>query len=277
MRSFKVLAVRGRFHWGFWIRAPLASSRQGTYVLPPPSTLIGALAYAYFTYLRARGVIIGELLKDSYAEYLHNFALMVDSAYFRPLDPLVAQLDITRQFQAPYIRRENLEDPQQWFNVRPVGKVYAPNSRFEIAYVINDNFVKFHEQYCRCREDYTLALRRAATSIIRLGPIEGLVTIEQVEVGDCEVGALEELDVPCPYFEIIGKWEPPVGWEIVEFSDWKDEGFWRGRISVRMRKYAVPVGFNEGIVVPIRCRTLRSGHIRALKCKWGEYPWLVSS
>jgi len=275
MKFLKVLAVRGRFHWGFWVRTPLTSSRQGTYVLPPPSTLIGALAYAYFAYLRARGVIIGEFLRDGYAEYLHKFALGIDAVYFRPLDPFVAQIDITRQFQAPYIRRENLGDPQQWFNVRPVGKVYAPNSRFEVAYVVNEDFSKFHNQFCD--EDYLFVLRRVAMSIVKLGPVEGLVTVEEVKAEDCKMGDLEMWDVPCPYFEVFDKWTPPMGWEVAEFFDWKDEEFWRSRTSVRTRKYAVPAGFREGVVVPLRCRTLRTKSIRALKCSWGEYPWLVSS
>jgi len=39
----KMAIAQAMLHWGFWIRYPLASARQDTYVVPQPSTLVGAL------------------------------------------------------------------------------------------------------------------------------------------------------------------------------------------------------------------------------------------
>ncbi len=37
--------VKALTHWGYWVRYPLASALQDTYVIPQPSTLLGAFLY----------------------------------------------------------------------------------------------------------------------------------------------------------------------------------------------------------------------------------------
>lgn len=39
------IKIEGEYHWGYWIRVPGTSKQQSTLPLPPPTTLIGALAF----------------------------------------------------------------------------------------------------------------------------------------------------------------------------------------------------------------------------------------
>jgi len=55
MKMILGLTVKAEYHWGYWIRTPFSSKLQATLPLPPPTTLLGALA----SYLAREG-----LLKD---------------------------------------------------------------------------------------------------------------------------------------------------------------------------------------------------------------------
>jgi len=56
----KALRIEGEFHWGFWSRYPGTSKVQSSLPLPPPTSLIGALAYSLYKlgFMKSEGEMI---------------------------------------------------------------------------------------------------------------------------------------------------------------------------------------------------------------------------
>jgi CRISPR-associated Cas5-like protein len=266
--SLALLRVEGVFHWGFWVRQAYASARQDTLAVPPPSTLVGALASGLAAALRDLcGVGVAEL---KYSENIIEVPLIVElvrggaivEVYFKILDGYgIKRTDITRQFQAPYITQEDLWNRSQWFGVRPVGRVYAPNTRFEIAYLIN---LTIAESVLRkmCRGiDVENLLRLAALSISRIGPVEGIVTVHKIYLDKVRPSTISSLpSTQCPYFEVksdlLDKLRQVPEATLVEFWDWKQPDFWTSNRNARMiRPYIVPLdrsAIESGVLLPFK-------------------------
>jgi CRISPR-associated Cas5-like protein len=264
--SLALLRVEGVFHWGFWVRQAYASARQDTLPVPPPSTLVGALASGLAAALRDLcGVGVAELrYSESVAEVPLILKLVragaIVEVYFKILDGYgIRKADITRQFQVPYIRYEDLWNKSQWFDVKPVGKVYAPNTRFEIAYLINlTNAELVLREMCRGIDVENL-LRLAALSISRVGPVEGIVTMYKVYLDKVKSSTISSIPpTQCPYFEVksdlLDKLRQVPEATLTEFWDWKRPDFWTSNRNARMvRPYIIPLdrsAIESGILLP---------------------------
>ncbi len=263
-----ILSVEFRFHWGFWARAPIFSARQPTMSLPPPTTLVGALARGVAQLARARGVPVPEvILRGGVYEVplAPDIAKCIAAVYYRVLEGVVTTaVDKTRYFQAPYIRGENLEDRSQWFGVRDVGKAYAPGVTAEAAFLIDAD--------CPLKPK---ELAVAAHSITRIGPAEGVVAVERVSftpLEECKDGLNER--EPCPYFPLRKDVELPDPWAEAEFLDWHDVRTWTSRRAEAEKvRYAVPVGAWAASQPEFpHCATLR-GKVNFKICGGRTYPY----
>lgn len=61
------IRIEGEYHWGYWVRVPGTSKQQSALPLPPPTSLIGALAFplarkGLFADLKSQKCIAGETL-----------------------------------------------------------------------------------------------------------------------------------------------------------------------------------------------------------------------
>ena len=262
------------FHWGFWARAMTMSARQPTMAMPPPTTLMGALARGALNVLRPMGKAPTTEIDDPgkyRATLVADLARCVTAIGVRVVNGATrVNMDKTRLLQAPYIRQENLADPNQWRGIRDVGKAYSPATQAEATWVIDAD----------CAEKLGLSkhlLTASALSITRIGPVEALVTpirAETIPVENCEKPTREELRTPCPYFPAPhnGK-TPPMGWVITEFLDWRDEKTWtRDRIGAGKVRYVVPIGeWATAIAEYPWCIELRN-YVDMAKCGGRTYP-----
>lgn len=270
MPSTLLLAqVKLAFHWGFWVRVPHVSARQETYILPPPSTLLGTLAAGIaFAVRDLNGVHIPEtrVAPNGSIEVPLPKVIVekhaIKEIFFRVLERYgIRRTDISRQFQGPYVRKVNLEkDRSQWFAVRTVGKVYSPLLVCEVAYLVDPSALLEALNHFKVNiPNINKLLLASLLSISRVGPVEGIVTVCEARVLPVEVikyeRGLKLPAEPCPYFacppDIVDEGEVC----IVTFFDWRDPNFWTSNRTCRELRYAVPIDswyLNAGILAPFK-------------------------
>lgn len=294
MTMLKMAIAQAMLHWGFWIRYPLASARQDTYVVPQPSTLVGALGAGLARAISGLcGVAIPEIIhnpraRDMQSRYsvpIITFILpAIKDVYFRVLSGWgIRSMDITRHFQGTYIRVEDLKDPSQWFAVRVTGKVYAPKMEIEIAYLVDTEKLREALGKFECNVDPEKALLYGLASMTRLGPVEGLLTIEGISILNVEEARGKLMNEPCPYFRIS---HVPSGLgsdvTIAEFWDWGRAEFWSGlRVPNPdyTLKYVVPLNkssLDSGLLMPFKpCKLLRDiiNKVYLVKVNGNEYTY----
>jgi CRISPR-associated protein Cas5 subtype I-A len=290
----KMAIAQAMLHWGFWIRYPLASARQDTYVVPQPSTLVGALGAGLARAISGLcGVAIPEIIhnpraRDMQSRYsvpIITFILpAIKDVYFRVLSGWgIRSMDITRHFQGTYIRVEDLKDPSQWFAVRVTGKVYAPKMEIEIAYLVDTEKLREALGEFECNVDPEKALLYGLASMTRLGPVEGLLTIEGISILNVEEARGKLMNEPCPYFRIS---HVPSGLgsdvTIAEFWDWGRAEFWSGLRVPNLDytlKYVVPLNkssLDSGLLMPFKpCKLLRDiiNEVYLVKVNGNEYTY----
>ncbi|MFP3239011.1 MAG: CRISPR-associated protein Cas5 [Caldivirga sp.] len=286
--------AQAMLHWGFWIRYPLASARQDTYVVPQPSTLVGALGAGLARAISGLcGVAIPEIIhnplaRDMQSRYsvpiITSILPAIKDVYFRVLSGWgIRSMDITRHFQGTYIRVEDLKDPSQWFAVRVTGKVYAPKMEIEIAYLVDTEKLREALGEFGCNVDPEKALLYGLASMTRLGPVEGLLTIESISILSVEEARGKLMNEPCPYFRIS---HVPSGLgsdvTIAEFWDWGRAEFWSGlRVPNPdyTLKYVVPLNkssLDSGLLMPFKpCKLLRDiiNEVYLVKVNGNEYTY----
>jgi len=183
--ELQALKVTGEFHWGYSIRAVSESAAAHPYMVPPPSTLIGALSYGL---TRVRGLSECTNIEGKLASRTLEAYSIVSWATFGLQDErkemaIVAHgySDPVRLFRLPYQRGARHEWAQRdmWFGVAAHGKTYYPTGGFKILYLIRKR-----EAEEILGGDYQEILLRSCASICRLGSREGLVSIESVELSE---------------------------------------------------------------------------------------------
>jgi CRISPR-associated protein Cas5 subtype I-A len=279
--------ARLRLHWGFWTRLPLVTARQDTLLIPPPSTLLGAFASGLASVLRdicdnpygELKVAMEESMSIIEIPLLRELvkSRVVREVFFKVIEGFgVKNVDLSRVFQAPYVNLENIEDNwRRWsYAVRTTGKVYAPLMNCEIAYLVEKRaLLNLAEKLCP-RVDSTRLVLASILSLSRLGSVEGIITVERVEVTqDVECEELKESpSSPCPYFAITNDMVREVAETrsvaIVNFWDWRGEGFWYSpRRNVNTIPYVVPVDtwyLESGIIPPFKSCNLIDGVLRRI-------------
>ncbi len=256
-----------QLHWGFWSRAPIVSARQDTLYVPPPSTLVGAFAAGL---ARALDALCGrrppEVLAAGGRLVTFTWLLVkegvIREVYMRVLDGYgVSWIDPGRVLLAPYVHRENLEDPKlgprfTWA-LRYLGKVYAPGLIMEAAYLVDGDALARVASLLGCGATPEELLRAALAAITRLGPVEGVATPLDVSVesvgGPVEVDA-SGVEAPCPYHR-AGGLSGAQGYTIVFFDDWRSPDYWgywpRGRHGKLAYIVPLPPGLvDKGILMP---------------------------
>ncbi len=172
----KALRIVIELHWGYSVKHPFFSASQPSFRFPPPTTLIGALAFAI-----ASREIGTEILVEKDGLYSYTAELLDDIPWvayrFLSIDPacIAETRDLTRVLIAPYVRRDNVYpgSPYVWA-VQIHGKVYAPATEIEILYIVRDSIAG---KAARC-----------AWGIARLGTKESIASVRSVEL--LEVGTV---------------------------------------------------------------------------------------
>jgi len=169
----KTLLVEGEIHWGYSIRAVSESAAAHPYTVPPPSTLMGALAFGIAQlHLRKPECLYedGKLYSFTVKVFDHTLWATMSLGGSSLVTP---SSDMIKMFSLIYQRgeRHKLEywEKGMWFGVRGHGKMYNPNGNFKILYVINDRLID------EIGSEQNLI--KAAYQISRLGSKESIVNI----------------------------------------------------------------------------------------------------
>ncbi len=179
--DFELLSVKFTFTWGFSVKAPHVSAAQFSALLPPPSTLIGAVAYGLAKQLNWPECELSGRTRASVAKRIAEF---IKSAHFglektldggRPMH----WVDITRVSALPFLE-EKYREPnwkKTWFGIHGFGKVIMPNAKGRVVFVVDSELA--HE---KLGEKWRVLLEQSAFSMISLGSKEGFIAVDEVDM-----------------------------------------------------------------------------------------------
>ena len=132
--EYIALKVEGEFHWGFSVRLAGASAAARSYLVPPPTTLLGALARNLFTTeaLMIKGRVTSSTINLLRAVKVATFKYLEGKEFFSLPVPFI---DIIRTSRIPYLRTTHRREKERWFGVSGFGRIYAPSSKFNVLYI----------------------------------------------------------------------------------------------------------------------------------------------
>lgn len=189
----KILAVTLQVHWGFSIRTPYGSRLQSSYQLPPPTTLVGALARA------CGGAGEVDQVGGYYVSYAYRFArdYGIKWASAGWLTHYTSYTSLIRYFSGPYQSEKTLADIAL---TRSVAELFAP---VNLGYVVSPGG-KIIAVYAG---EGVEKLKNCAWYVDRLGSKESIVSVEDVSVGElrpCGGRAWTSVYVPKDGINAIG-------------------------------------------------------------------------
>ena len=164
-----------RLSWGMRIRPPATSAGGPSLPLPPPSTVIGALARGIAS-IKGWGEMEGEGEARSTAYRLAKHVLAAGAGILEGFVALYS--DTMRYLSIPYMRRENRRQPSLWFGAQAFGVAMAANSRLCLAASFSDSLI---DEGIGLRD-----LEAAAWGLTCLGSKEGIVSVEEAGAGVIE-------------------------------------------------------------------------------------------
>lgn len=166
MENLSLLLIEVFFTWGHFIKPPYLSLGGASLPYPPPTTLIGALAYPYYKHKNLHGEILYiEGTPHSPAVELLNYIKYASIGY---LEPTVSQIiDINKYYTFAYLREEYRKDESMWTSITGVGKTYVLSKAVALYLV---------------KKEYAELLSKVAWGISRIGSKESLVAVTNVHL-----------------------------------------------------------------------------------------------
>ncbi|MEX2725508.1 MAG: type I-A CRISPR-associated protein Cas5a [Candidatus Freyarchaeota archaeon] len=240
------LKVKAEYHWGFWIRSPGTSKYQSTTPLPPPTTLIGALAYPLVKkgVLKLNGQQIrGEIIKLekknilSPAVILEKYVICA-SAY---LDNIaIIWEDLSKYNTILFHETTQSEEDEILAGGRrytmkyrsgalPVGKVFYPGGVLTVAFLIDKSMGEV------VKGNFKNELVKAAWEMTRIGSRESIISVTDVRL--YEAKPLKEKKVKTKYYfpAILGSVS-----EGGHYTEMFWSGGWSREESARFEEYIIP-------------------------------------
>jgi len=162
------LKIKFRYHWGYTVFKGGPSKSRTSYLLPPPTTIIGALAYG----LRRTMKLPEEENEFSGAESLRRATVSVN---IRVNGALSEFMDVSKIWW--FREREK----KMKFDAVALGKVYAPSAIGEAIIVFDKTSLKEI-----VGENFLEKLVTSAYSVSRVGSRESIVNVENVSYGEPE-------------------------------------------------------------------------------------------
>lgn len=163
-----IVLVETVFSWGYILKPPFLALGGRSVPYPPPTTLVGALAYPYIRSRNdSREVVFINKKPYSPAVMLLDKVRYAVMGYPRP--SMIQVMDMNRYASYGYLRSDHKKRRNMWFAIMGIGKNYIPYKSV-IAYVVEDK--------------WSTEISRTAWGITRIGSKEGLVSVTKVTVVD---------------------------------------------------------------------------------------------
>lgn len=164
MKNYSIVLAELFFSWGYLIKPPYLSLGGHSLPYPPPTTLIGALAYPYFKYIGLNKEI--EFINNKPHSSSVKLLEYVKYASMGYLNPMTTQIvDINKYYIFAYVRDDYRKDETRWTSVIGVGKTYVL-SKAVVAYLVE--------------REYSELLSKIAWGISRIGSKESIVSVNKV-------------------------------------------------------------------------------------------------
>ena len=186
MTSFELLSAKFTFAWGFSVKTPHVSAAEFSVLLPPPSTLIGAIAYGLARQLNWSEC---EVSKGAIASTAKRVAEFVKSAHFgleRALNggSPMNWVDITRVNALPFLQPKYRTPNQRatWFGIHGFGKVIMPNAKGHAMFVIDSELARE-----KLGEKWHTLVERSVFSMISIGSKEGFIAVDEVTMKKAKI------------------------------------------------------------------------------------------
>ena len=184
----KVIKAYIELHWGYSVKKPLYTATQPSFKIPPPTALLGALAYSASVIEEDyREIVkIGDDLGSKVLKYLDvcpwvTYRLLDHE--FRHVDTrvLAETKDIVRIIQSLGVRTEHIRvGSAMLWGIATYGKVFMPGSFIEALFVARKE-----------------GLERYVWGLTRLGTRESIISVNNVELIDFEVvDKADEVETP---------------------------------------------------------------------------------
>ena len=266
-----------RVHWGYIIRQPGATAAQAAYILPPPTTVVGAFANPLARilgvpdYIEKRKAKAGLPVQNRYMECLLHATLAAGAG----LVPLQAQAigaatyeEPARIMGTPYkgggayqaaVKKPIYMSATELLPVQALGATSAPGTTMAIAWLLDQSRLK----ECLVTTPSLAELEAAAWSVYRLGSREGLANTITAGAVD-----QEKLDI-----------KDRGAYRSILYQDSSCASISRGRVSIipmlglnyREREYLAPTGEPSGINIITPPPRPAMFYLRDPGCKAGGY------
>ncbi|MEM1898807.1 MAG: type I-A CRISPR-associated protein Cas5a [Sulfolobales archaeon] len=165
----KLVVVKARIFWGYSIKQPTQTAAQDSIPLPPPTTVLGAIAAPYAKYFK-----LPETLKIGGNTYSTTAKLLIDDLIKYCSAGLlestaVKYSDTSRSIMLIYQKHK---ERKYHFAAQAVGKVYTPSwkENLLLVYIVDDK--------------YSELISKISWGIISLGSKEGIVSVCDVITSD---------------------------------------------------------------------------------------------
>ncbi|MCX8186883.1 MAG: type I-A CRISPR-associated protein Cas5a [Sulfolobales archaeon] len=167
----KLIIAKAKVFWGYSIKQPTQTAAQDPIPLPPPTTVLGALASPYAKYLK-----LPEVVKVNNRNYSTAVKLLLDDVVRYSTSGLmdstaVKYSDISKNIMLIYQRHKGKE---YYFAVQAMGKVYTPTMRESLllAFIVNKD---------------TELMSKLCWGITAIGNKEGLISVYDVATYDLKL------------------------------------------------------------------------------------------
>ncbi len=223
--------------WGFGIRYPQGTAVQMAPPLPPPSTAIGAIAesiaiqYGLGENIRVNKEVCSTAYAIAEATKTAAFALSPESP-----TGLAVKAELTRIFQATYLRPNYKGEPSKWFGAQAFAQVYGPSARLWMMIVFDEEKLVRSLKKLGVDDEPRKVLERII--IRRIGSKESKVITRKKIVGE----VIERKDVKTYFYTTRKKIRKGSGKYTTELLLWlpTKESFCKG--TTKYEIFVVPSG-----------------------------------
>ena len=258
--NYLALKVTYRHTWGYRISYPYQSSAQATLTYPPPSTLIGALAYPFFMNLNYPEAyrdkeVVSVAYKLARNIISVNFSYSIDENHVP-----IKYGDISRLSTISYLEPKFRKDMKFWFAIQSMEKVFY-TGKSDVVYLIDiDSLISETGA-----KDIAKLIETSAYTINRVGSRESVVSVERVVIDMCELSDPPNKISTRFYFPI------PDGPPLTRTSNYIITSFWnyRDKEPYTFRYRGKPIHASEvDYLVPVDPRLkLQSDYVEILEPK----------
>lgn len=228
-----MLTVHVKYHWGYSLKFPGVSKSQPTLIVPPPTTLLGALTCSLSrikkwpeTSISGKKILSGTTRA---AEFIRCAAF--GGQMFRETNGAagITFTDPIRGIILLFQRKERRRIERYRFGLIPMGKVYAPNFSAKIIYIIDS--AKANKIL---GVDWQKEILPSAWGICAIGNWQSITTVMKVSLKKANLSSEKEVNTDIYFPEkavskVSGNyftttfWKVGAGWEYGKMIDLSKE------------------------------------------------------